>query len=352
MKHLIYMAAVAGALTAASAVQAQVTMPLVWMHNDNQLGAPAWLNAGDTTRGMGYNATSGHLLVADRDGSGNTVRRLVASTGVENGTVNQTPAYSLGTFVVNKAVAASDGTVYMSNLAAATSTYKIYRHADENTGPTDAFVEAAMPVRLGDDFAITGTGNGTRFLSSGSGNAQYGVFTTVDAGLTFTRSATGITSPTIAGIPNLTWDDADSNKFWARRSAASLAGPNEWQLYRYASTAATSPEFIITPIDQADGPIDVNTLTEGQVVAVGPAGRGAGSTNVKANLYDAVTGANLAQTAGGLEQVPAGSVANGNGSGDVVIDVPNRRLYVLWTNNALAAFDIPSLAQVSDWNLY
>ena len=53
----------------------------------------------------------------------------------------------------------------------------------------------------------------------------------------------------------------------------------------------------------------------------------------------------------GTEQLPTGALANGNGSGDLIIDSANSRLYVLYTNNSVSAYSLPA-ASVQDWNLF
>lgn len=167
-----------------------------WLAPANLGGPLTWLTNDNLTRGLAYNPLTNNVLVASRS-SGNLVRVLDGNTGLETGAFNMTGVTG-GDFALNMIGVADDGAVYLTNLRTNTSTntFRVYRWADEATGlttaPTLAFdglvtVPSGTP-RLGDNFDVTGSGAGTRFVSGfGAGVPGYTLFTTAD-GTTFTAN--------------------------------------------------------------------------------------------------------------------------------------------------------------------
>lgn len=185
-------------------------------------GGDGWLapadNAGDsvttgtTERGLAYNPATGHLLMTSR-ASGNQVRILDSATGADLGGLT-VPAGTVtgGTFAINQIRVASDGAIYVANLASPLGPsvpFKIYRWANEAaaTNPTVAFnlAPAAVGARVGDNLNIRGSGVNTRFVAgestaTGSAGAQNGylIFTTTD-GANFTGSTITFGTPPAVG---------------------------------------------------------------------------------------------------------------------------------------------------------
>lgn len=300
----------------------------------------------NNTRGLNFNTASGNILVASRTTS-NSVRRVNPATGVEVLPPLSNVTYAAGgTFPINKALPTSAGVVYVTNLANPAATFNISRHSDENAAPTTAYSQAAVTVRIGDDAAITGTGNGTKILVSGSGSTVIASFTTADGGVTFTRG-TDITptGPVLTGIPNVAFD-TDGNSFWVRKSSASASENPLASLYTSAGAGTLTTTGVVS-----GGPIAVAQLGTRKVIATSPGEGGVGSSNVKASINTADAGGALLYQSGSLE-AGAAALANINGAGDISIDTVGNRLFVLYTNNSISGWSIPNLTGVTDWNLY
>src|SRR5690606_17566148 len=96
---------------------------------------------GHTVRGMGYNPVTNHLLVASRTGTA-AIHRIDAEDGSYVGALDMT-GITGGTFVINKVEVTSDGVIYAGNVttdATGTSTYRLYRWADEESVPVRVYV--------------------------------------------------------------------------------------------------------------------------------------------------------------------------------------------------------------------
>ncbi len=142
---------------------AQSTYPLNWVsHEFIDIG-------GDNTRGVAYNATTDHVLVATRKG-GVRIIILDAATGDSLGMMN-TEGLSGGTYPINLIDVAEDGTIYVCNLSAPQftpgATFKIYRYADESAAPETIFDDALDDKRYGDSFAVRTFGSDKLLYSSG-----------------------------------------------------------------------------------------------------------------------------------------------------------------------------------------
>ncbi|MCB0299542.1 MAG: DUF4623 domain-containing protein, partial [Calditrichaeota bacterium] len=140
---------------------AQVTN--VWEKN---VGDFSWFTTANTTRGMGYNPVTDHLLVCSREG-GTNVYLLNAATGDSVGQLDMT-GVSGGTFSLNIVKGADDGAIYGCNLSLANGEFKVYRWADEASAPTVAYA-ATVTSRAGDAFEVSGSGVNTVIFASGSG---------------------------------------------------------------------------------------------------------------------------------------------------------------------------------------
>jgi len=150
-------------------------------------GANGWMAPGsipnlsttNTERGMAYNPVTGNLVLVSRTG-GNNVRILNGATGADLGGLDLT-GISGGTFAVNMAGVADDGSIYVANLAIFNATtnptplFKIYRWNDETTGavtpPLVAFSGTPGAQRIGDSFAITGGAPNVAIQFAAAGSA-------------------------------------------------------------------------------------------------------------------------------------------------------------------------------------
>lgn len=346
---LLVLAAVTTGVVAS--VHAQTTMTQLFKVEDST--SLAWLAGGDLTRGLTYNATSGNVLVADRDSTfGNKVHVLDAATGAEIGTGLDNSAYAGGNHVVSKVGADSAGVVYVCNLAIAAANFKIYRHANEAAPSTEAVNLASAPARLGDGMSVTGSGIGTKIMVNGftGFGGGFQVFTTAD-GLTYTGASI---SP--AGVPTTNlyakWDTNGSD-YWVSKLYADFEVPSI--INQFNSSDANIGSFTlgatgayggyeVANVSFLSGPVKIMGNTPGSYLAAATGIYGAVHSIVGATATQIFTTEDLAKT--------GGAVANGNGTGDVGIDSAGKRIYYLYTNNSVSGWQMPNSAGVGDWNLF
>ena len=184
----------------------------------------SWLTTANTTRGMGYNAATNHLLVVSREG-GTNVYILDAATGDSLGALDMTGVAG-GIFTLNIVKVADDGAIYGCNLALASGQFKMYRWADESAVPTLAF-DGIVPNRSGDSFGVTGAGNGTILYASGSGSTEVTRFTTTD-GLNFVLDtpiavAGGLARGGISPIPSGLFERVSTEELWVNGSGTATS---------------------------------------------------------------------------------------------------------------------------------
>ena len=131
-----------------------------------------WFSAtSNNTTGIAYNPVTNKVLVADRN---NNIYILNATTGAQEGTV--TLGGDLGTegFKFNKIRVTSDGVIYgitltnTLNSGAGPFFCKIYRWANQTTSPT-LCANFQVYERIGDGFALSGSGANTVLYASGAG---------------------------------------------------------------------------------------------------------------------------------------------------------------------------------------
>lgn len=344
-KHMIF-GAVA---TMASVSFGQTALPLLWQVDS---GSRAWFqNVApnlDQTRGMDFDVSTSHVLVADRDSvTGNVVRVLDAATGADLSTVPNT--YSGGTFVLNKVTANQDGTFYVTNLAIAGSNLRVYRHADISTTQTTAHAFDAVPARLGDEAVFRGTGNNTRGIVLGSGNPGGIILTTTDGGLTFNRAVVPTITGMEAGINTVAFDPDFSDRIWIRRSTAVVTTATQYIFDASAATITSTGNTMAAGIDFGNY-IDMAVRNGNKELALV---RGTSGTPIPANLRSLIIDVATNQIVNVTAPVnPATSVVNGNGAGAVRYAPQADRLFVLVTNNSIAAHGTTVVAAASDWNLY
>lgn len=335
-----------------SVVSAQGVLTQIFKINAEDATWP-WFGLLDQTRGLGYNPTTQHVLVADRDSTyGNKVHILSATDGSESGQLDSS-AYTVGTHVVGKVAATSDA-IYVSNLAVAGANYRIYKHTDEAAVATTAYDEAGVAARLGDELTVTGSGTSTKIAVTGWQSAALSILTTAD-GNTFTKNTVSPASPdfvfggTAAGYTNIAWD-TNATDYFACKTVDANATPT---VYLYNGTTNTSNNTsVITSTVQAGGAgaIDVKQVGTLKMLAVAPGNIAAAAVDCFCEFYNASTGAQLGFRTGAIEKTGAGN-ANLNGTGEVVIDVTGNRVFILNTNNSISAWSLPGSGE-SDWNLF
>jgi len=124
----------------------------------------------DVTRGLAYNPQTDHILVPSRINDEINIFILEATTGDTIGRMN-TEGIEGGTYAINLIDVADDGFIYVCNLSAPvytpSSTFKIYEYQNESATPVLVFDNVLDTYRMGDAFAVAGSGNDKYFYTSG-----------------------------------------------------------------------------------------------------------------------------------------------------------------------------------------
>jgi len=337
------LAFVAAALALGSTANAQLTQ---LFKLEDTTSALTWLNAGDQTRGMAYNPVTGNIIVVDRDStSGNRPYSINGTSGAQIGAFDNT-GITGGTFPVNKPLVDTDGRVYVTN--GATTAFKVYRWADEASGPSSAATTVYGPVtlahRVGDDAAITGGGANVKIITSGNGGTT-SVYVLTDPENDGTFTQIQITMPAaITGIPQVDFDPDDDTKFWIREIPVTPAAK---QFNVAAGAAVAGGAADITAVLPTNGAsIDVAKVGSLRLYALGPGAVAATTPGVVAQVFR--TDETVARHSTGDINRTGGAVANGNAAGDIAL-ASNGNLYVLYTNNSLSGWS--GVNSVEDWNL-
>lgn len=304
-------------------------------------GLTSATTTGDFQRDMAYNPSTGNLIVPTRSG-GTGINIINSSTGAVSGSLNVTGVTG-GTFTINGVGVASDGKIYVGNLATSASgtPFKVYQWANEAAAPTVAYTGAAPlgAVRIGDDFTVTGSGTSTRIAAGyGAGVSGFAVLDTAD-GSTFTGhtyapagAGTGdyrlgigfVDSDTIIGSQNSgTFRLTD---FTVTPDASTLVGT-----LTLATLGTTNTERGLD-VAVVAGRVLLATLQTGasalRVYDMGPAG---GPLSLTPTLLGTATAQPIGTT----------FVANGNGTSAVAfgaISGDTANIYTLNTNNGISAY--------------
>ncbi len=160
--------AVCFASTAAFAQDTSLSDEPVW---HLEPGDRPYLTSGYDEQGMAYNPVTGHLLlVHGRDGN-ESIHVLDASDGAEVGELS-IEGISGGVRLLRKIRVDADGVIYAGNLTGNSrqDPYKIYRWEDEDADPVVVYegdpsdgVSGAL-TRYGDNLSIRGTGQATEIV--------------------------------------------------------------------------------------------------------------------------------------------------------------------------------------------
>ncbi len=281
--------------------------------------------------------TAQRLYVVSRNGGTNVVI-MDAETGDSVGTLNMT-GISGGNFFLNDAEVSSDGVIFACNLtvSASSSAFKVYKWTSETAAPEAVIDYTGLATRFGDKFTVTGsTADNSLTIWAASTNSDKIVkFTTSDNGATFTPTEITLSNGNLGNQPVVVPSN-DGNTLYTNS----------------ASTLVTSYK--------ADGTF-IDTLSGGFVSSYGDAlkyfeiaGRdylaiynyGIGNENLR--IVDITSGLSDAALIGTTPSL--GSQSNGNGSGDVGVQLnadSTANIYILATNNGLGAYKFTPPAKVA-----
>lgn len=276
------------------------------------------------------------VYLASRLG-GTKIIKLDAATGDSLGTLDVT-GISGGTLPINDVEVSDDGQIFVCNLttSASTSPFKVYKYDDEMSAPSVAVnYTAATALRLGDKITVTGSAaDNTLTIWAVAGSSTTIVkFTTTDNGKTFTDELITLSDAACGSSPALWPMDtllyvngngitpkkykADGTFIEAVPSSIVSTGSNALRTFRY------------------DGKDYLAVYNYGATAA----------ENLRIlDITNGLAAASLLHTTASL-----GSVANGNGAGDV--DYKDNgdgtfTLFILGTNNGIASYKFQTPQQV------
>ncbi len=313
----------------------------LWKIDADTLNAPGkWFTNDNNTRGIAYNAATGNLLVVSRTG-GINIRIIRAATGAVIGQLN-VAGITGGTFPASLIDITPQGRIFVSNLTLnpTTGPLKIYTWENESdTTASVAYQGNAMgtALRFGDSFRIDWTDGARNLYVGGSGNPNL-------LKLTF-DPVTGVATETAV----FNFGIANNATQRAVRGMSPIAGQDSLWINEYEYTLkkiSTVNGAIGTVIPASAFPtrealwVDYANFDGTPIAAVFPANLTAGGQS--ASLVNLSSGAELGFTA-------AGARSNGNGAGGAIIDASNKMMYLLATNNHIAAYDISSFVGGADY---
>lgn len=316
--------ALLAALSAPAVTLAQVTLaPLsTFGGGDGWLspgeGGYTFLGTGNLERGLAFG--NDHLYLVSRAG-GNNVRILNSATGSDLGGLNVT-GITGGTFAVNMAGVGSDGAIYVGNLTtSAGSAFKVYRWSDESAAPTVAYeLNPGLP-RIGDSFAVTGSGAGTVIVASGTGSSGFAAYSN--------GTGSAVTVPgTAAGDYRLSLSLIDSNSLVGTQGGSwkftDFSGATGTLLNSAATTSAS--ERLVAYSVVGGFPLLATTDTVSSLV----------------RIYD-VSNPASPQLLASANNTSGTLAANGNGTGSMAwgnINGNTATLYAMSANQGIQAFTV------------
>lgn len=313
-----------------------------------------YLGTGNTERGLAYG--NNQIYLVSRTG-GSNVRRLDPLTGADLGSLNVT-GVSGGTFAVNAVRVATDGAIYVGNLASpvtAAGPYKVYRWADNNAVPTVAFSSGTITAgRIGDNLDLIGGGAATLIAagesnSSGTGSRNgYAILGTAD-GANYTGTLVAFPgTPPAGGDFRLGLTFTDASHVLGTATAGSGSTPLRYS--SFAGAAGTLLGSAALPDSFAQRLIDFTVINGVPLLAAQSAGDATMRVYDLSDPLNPVLLLTRNNTSGTL-------TANGNSSGSVAWGAQTvnpdgsvtAALYALSSNQGVQAFlvTIPEPASAS-----
>jgi hypothetical protein len=310
-------------------------------------GGDGWLAPAEAThlqgaslqRGITYNPANNHVYVVDRNG-GNFIRILDGSSGALLGSLDMT-GITGGTFAVNMIDVDDQGIIYAANLSGDTdvSPFKVYRWATEASAPTVAFNSTATPIasgadiRVGDAFAVIGSGANTRMVAGANvvaggaiepGDNAFVLLTTADGAAYSGAVQDFVGTEPATGALRLGVDFIDVDTIIGRQAST----PPNGIVADFAANVATQVA-LAELTQQFEAPLAVDRINNLLATVQ--------TTTSAVRLYD-ITNPDVPVLLDTKNLIVGASVANGNGAGD--LKFANGMLYVLNTNNGIQAFNV------------
>lgn len=289
-----------------------------------------WFANDNNTRGFAYNRARNNVLVVSRSG-GLKVRSLHAEDGSHVRDLS-IEGVSGGIFPLSLIDVAPGGQIFASNLVlnATADPLKIYMWADESADPIVLYSGDAngTAARFGDSFRADFTDGATDLYVGGSNNPN------------LLKLTVNMNNNTISSTTVFNFGAVGNTTLRAVRGMAPIAGESniwvnefDYLLRKMNTTTGALSEEVPETVFPTKEALWVDYVSEGgaTLAAVFPSNLTASGQS--ASIIDLTTGDEIAYTAPGAN-------GNGNGAGGPIFDAPARRMFVLATNNYIAAYDI------------
>ncbi len=290
-------------------------------------GERAYLTSSNALQqGVAFNPLTGRVLLVSRlPAGGLVIPTLDGNSGAESATLS-TSGVSGGTLALNKIRVADDGVIYGFNTTTYNllSPFKVYRWSGEAASPTLAY--SGDPGRgntqtWGGSLDVRGTGENTQMLLDCGGSIVS--FLQTANGTTFTATALTTDAPAGAFAAGIVF--GPGTRFWGKDTNGPL---REMQINLAARTATTIRSLTNAPLTSL-GAIEFDRVT-GLLAGINP-----GTHEVA--LFDAFHASSPPVFLGCLPLPSASPNPTAQGALDFY---PGGRLFVLESNNGLAAFDL------------
>jgi hypothetical protein len=132
-------------------------------------GSRSYLTEGDLQRGLAYHPGNDRLYLVSRTSATSASLHILDAIGGTDLGVMDVSGISGGNFVLNKVGVAGDGVIFACNLSNTTdgSGFKIYQWPDDHPATPPGVVYEGNPAgqRIGDSFAVRGSGTATQCLA-------------------------------------------------------------------------------------------------------------------------------------------------------------------------------------------
>jgi hypothetical protein len=308
------------------------------------VGATNNLDAANNNRGMAYGMTN-QVFVNNK--STHVIAVYDGTTASSNGSVNIT-GISSGNFTVNKLGVSDDGVLYAANLnvsVSASGPYKLYRWSDWTQAPINCYATTSGDAvgtvlsgkRMGDTFAITGSGINTWMLAGVGSTNAFVLFSTID-GTNFTPTVLAV-----SGLPGPASGVQFGFAFYSNNTfvVAPNGGGGNLYLVQFPANFASLASPVAATVLATN-----SSFTTGNFLDLSY-NRAGGLLATHANAASAITLFKLpAGNFGALSQLAAGSLSfststslNGNETGDVALGGTGKTnlIYTLDTSAGLQA---------------
>lgn len=288
-------------------------------------------------RGAAINPVTGNIIYASRAGGSNHLAVVdPATSGVSNRLSGAT--VSGGTLALDQVKVADDGVVYAANLAAATSTLRLYRWDSDSTtdDPLVALEVFGVSTRYGDTMDLRGSGVNTEIIIAGSGGNKFALLTTTD-GTNFTMTEFNLPVGLAAGDigKGIAFDGA-ADAFYAKRDATTATANMRYVTFdRLGVTSTLVTSF---PVDGRLVGLDIAT-TNGNKIAAGvlySSGTTLQADQHRVRFWDITSHA--APQLIGDDPMPGPYFANANAIG--AADAKLGRFVVVEPNNVIALYQL------------